>query len=532
MLDRLETALERERSFVDDASHELRTPLAAHKAELELALRYGASTEELRAAIASAIEEADRLSQLAESLLVIARSDKGRLASEARADRDHRPLCDDARPLERPRRARRTRAPLRRRIGRRRSKRTACASSRRSETSSRTPSVTVTARSASGPASSNGRIEIHVSDEGRRASHPNSCRTRSSASAAPTPPGPPTAPASGSRSSRRSRRPTAAARPLETRTAAARTCGLSWRPWRQRQAAQRRAVPSAPQPAHILAPVRSTGVRRGAIVACAASGAGAALRDARRRGDPVTDPKQATRLLEARPRQRPVRHHGGQLGDPQGRPHRPSQVGEEAGRDVDRPRGASDLPQARHPPDRRRGPDHDDLRRSRHAPLHRPPLRLQSARGRADRPGESPRGERRRGHEGDRRDPLAPLPSGAAAAQPPLRSRLPAEADHDPPSAPSPLPPQHLPPEPGCGGGPQARARRPGDRHRGRYSRRDRPPGQGAPQRDHAAQARPPAQAVPDRQRAVALRSRSRRPARPGAGSSTRSASTTCERAT
>jgi heavy metal sensor kinase len=80
MLDRLETALERERSFVDDASHELRTPLAAHKAELELALRYGATNEELRSAIASAIEEADRLSQLAESLLVIARSDKGKLS--------------------------------------------------------------------------------------------------------------------------------------------------------------------------------------------------------------------------------------------------------------------------------------------------------------------------------------------------------------------------------------------------------------------------------------------------------------------
>ncbi len=79
MLDRLETALERERAFVDDASHELRTPLAAHRAELELALAYGATSEELRTAIASAIEEADRLSQLAESLLVIARSDKGRL---------------------------------------------------------------------------------------------------------------------------------------------------------------------------------------------------------------------------------------------------------------------------------------------------------------------------------------------------------------------------------------------------------------------------------------------------------------------
>ncbi len=80
MLDRLATALERERTFVDDASHELRTPLAMHKTELELALRYGGSASELRAAIASAVEEADRLGQLAEDLLVVARSDKGRLA--------------------------------------------------------------------------------------------------------------------------------------------------------------------------------------------------------------------------------------------------------------------------------------------------------------------------------------------------------------------------------------------------------------------------------------------------------------------
>ena len=79
MLDRLEAALERERAFVDDASHELRTPLAMHKIELELALRYGDSREELRASIASAIEEADRISQLAENLLVLARTDKGSL---------------------------------------------------------------------------------------------------------------------------------------------------------------------------------------------------------------------------------------------------------------------------------------------------------------------------------------------------------------------------------------------------------------------------------------------------------------------
>jgi two-component system, OmpR family, sensor kinase len=80
MLERLEAALERERRFVDDASHELRTPLTLHKTELELALRYGRSEEELRAAIASAGEEIDRLIQLAEDLLVVARSEKGQLA--------------------------------------------------------------------------------------------------------------------------------------------------------------------------------------------------------------------------------------------------------------------------------------------------------------------------------------------------------------------------------------------------------------------------------------------------------------------
>jgi two-component system OmpR family sensor kinase len=80
MLGRLETALERERRFVDDASHELRTPLALHKTELELALRYADDEDALRAAIGSAIEEIDRLIQLAEDLLVVARSEEGKLA--------------------------------------------------------------------------------------------------------------------------------------------------------------------------------------------------------------------------------------------------------------------------------------------------------------------------------------------------------------------------------------------------------------------------------------------------------------------
>ena len=79
MLDRIEASLDRERVFVADASHELRTPLAILRTELELAKRQQRSPEELRAAIASAGEEVDRLSRLAEDLLVIARSDQGGL---------------------------------------------------------------------------------------------------------------------------------------------------------------------------------------------------------------------------------------------------------------------------------------------------------------------------------------------------------------------------------------------------------------------------------------------------------------------
>ena len=79
MLGRLEAAFARERTFVSDASHELRTPLTILKAELELALRGGRSTHELEAALRSAAEETDRVVQLAEDLLVIARSDQGRL---------------------------------------------------------------------------------------------------------------------------------------------------------------------------------------------------------------------------------------------------------------------------------------------------------------------------------------------------------------------------------------------------------------------------------------------------------------------
>jgi heavy metal sensor kinase len=79
MLARLEDGLQRERDFVADAGHELRTPLALLRTELELALRHGGSAEELQEAVRRSSEEVDRLAQLAEDMLLIARSDRGRL---------------------------------------------------------------------------------------------------------------------------------------------------------------------------------------------------------------------------------------------------------------------------------------------------------------------------------------------------------------------------------------------------------------------------------------------------------------------
>jgi heavy metal sensor kinase len=79
MLRRIGDGLARERRFVADASHELRTPLALLKTELELALRRSRSNEELEAAIRGAAEDTERLSRIADDLLLLARAEQGRV---------------------------------------------------------------------------------------------------------------------------------------------------------------------------------------------------------------------------------------------------------------------------------------------------------------------------------------------------------------------------------------------------------------------------------------------------------------------
>ena len=80
LLVRLHRALARQRAFVADASHELRTPFAVLHGELELAGRPGRSKEELTAAVASAAEEADRLTRITDDLLLLARGDEDKLS--------------------------------------------------------------------------------------------------------------------------------------------------------------------------------------------------------------------------------------------------------------------------------------------------------------------------------------------------------------------------------------------------------------------------------------------------------------------
>jgi signal transduction histidine kinase len=82
MLSRLEDTLARERALVADAGHELRTPLSILKLELELALDGESTNGELQKRVRSAAEEVERLSKLADDLLVIARAEQGRLPLE------------------------------------------------------------------------------------------------------------------------------------------------------------------------------------------------------------------------------------------------------------------------------------------------------------------------------------------------------------------------------------------------------------------------------------------------------------------
>jgi signal transduction histidine kinase len=75
MLARIAEGREQERQFLDDASHELRTPLTILRGELELAQETVGDPAATRAALASALEEVERLTAITTDLLTLARAD-------------------------------------------------------------------------------------------------------------------------------------------------------------------------------------------------------------------------------------------------------------------------------------------------------------------------------------------------------------------------------------------------------------------------------------------------------------------------
>jgi len=77
MLQRLESAVKTLSQFVADASHELRTPLAVIRTTAELALRRARSPEAYRDSFQEIVAESERMTQLVEDLLLLARSDTG-----------------------------------------------------------------------------------------------------------------------------------------------------------------------------------------------------------------------------------------------------------------------------------------------------------------------------------------------------------------------------------------------------------------------------------------------------------------------
>lgn len=76
LLNRMEDAMEREKQFTADASHQLRTPLSVLKGTLEVLIRKTRKEEEYKEKIAYSIQEINRLSEVVDQLLVLARFDK------------------------------------------------------------------------------------------------------------------------------------------------------------------------------------------------------------------------------------------------------------------------------------------------------------------------------------------------------------------------------------------------------------------------------------------------------------------------
>jgi heavy metal sensor kinase len=77
MLARLDATFAQMRRFAADAAHELRTPLTALTGGIEVALRTERTPDEYRRVLASCLEDVERLSRVADDLLLLSRATAG-----------------------------------------------------------------------------------------------------------------------------------------------------------------------------------------------------------------------------------------------------------------------------------------------------------------------------------------------------------------------------------------------------------------------------------------------------------------------
>lgn len=82
MLDRIESAFQRQRRFTADASHELRTPLALMQSQIELALISSRNPADDTRVFETLADDVDRLARISSALLALARGDAGEIRLE------------------------------------------------------------------------------------------------------------------------------------------------------------------------------------------------------------------------------------------------------------------------------------------------------------------------------------------------------------------------------------------------------------------------------------------------------------------
>lgn len=82
LLSRIETSIQQQKQFTADASHEIRTPLSAIRGTLEILLRKKREPEQYEEKIKEVLGQTDRLNQLLDQLLQLARLESGSVKKE------------------------------------------------------------------------------------------------------------------------------------------------------------------------------------------------------------------------------------------------------------------------------------------------------------------------------------------------------------------------------------------------------------------------------------------------------------------